>query len=103
MSTDQRAAEVPRKRFQCITIDAESVIINGADFDSMTNELAWLRAEVASLRANADKGSQDERASAWRTVFERLLEIDPNMAGRTNSGLGDALSLINELAARPAT
>jgi len=90
------AADVPRRRFQCITIDAESVVLNGEDFDRMT-------AELAQLRARVDKDANRERADAWRKVWERLLDIDPRMNYRASSGLECALSLINELALRPET
>lgn len=87
------AAERPRRRFQCTTLAAESVVLNASDFDAMSAELDRLR--------KRDPGSVDERADAWGTVFERLLEIDPRLGDRANSGLGCALHLINELAARP--
>lgn len=89
------AADVPRRRFQCITIDAESVVLNGEAFDRMTAELAQLRADV-------DRGAVGERAGAWEALYRRLLEIDPRMNERASSGLGSALHLINELANRPA-
>jgi hypothetical protein len=38
-------ASAPR-RFQCITIDAESVIVNGRDFDAMVSEITRLRGQL---------------------------------------------------------
>lgn len=92
---DVAAADAPRRRWQCITIAVESVVINGADFDAMYAELIRLRAEV-------DRDKNRECAKAWHTVFDRLRQIDPQMHERKNSGLESALDLINELANRPA-
>lgn len=90
------AAMPPRRRFQCITIDAESVVINGEDFDAMWQEIESLKRQVAAH----DVGVDAERANAWGAVWNRLMEIDPEMHNRKNGGLESALHLINELAAR---
>jgi hypothetical protein len=95
-STDRvAAADAPRRRFQCITIDAESVVLNGEDFDRMTAELTRLRADV-------DRDKNRECANAWHTVWSVLMDIDPRMHERKVSGLECALDLIHELANRPA-
>jgi hypothetical protein len=95
MTDEERLAQDGRPL--CITLPDDSVVIRGRDFDSMNAEIRRLSAQLA----NADPAVRDDRASAWEAVWKRLLEIDPNMCGRTSSGLTDALSLINELAARP--
>jgi hypothetical protein len=89
------AADVKPRRFQCLTLPNDSVLVNGEDYDAMAAELVRLRAEV-------DRDKNRECANAWHTVFDRLRQIDPQMHERKNSGLASALDLIDELANRPA-
>jgi hypothetical protein len=66
------AAQHPRRPYQCITIPDGSVVVSYADFDAMSSELSWLRAEVNQLRASADKGATREQAEAWFSVVDAL-------------------------------
>lgn len=89
------AAEQPKRRFQCITLPADSVVLNGVDFDAMS-------AELIRLRARADADCNRERAECWDKVWDRFRQIDPSLHQRATTGFGSVMSLIDELANRPA-